>query len=134
MCAHCGADCDFTTISALKGTTDTAGSGATAADYSYTSSSTVSYAASLVSKAAATVPAKVKIDGSSYKVTGISAKAFKGTKVKTLTVKSTKLTKKSVKNCLKGSGVKTVKVPKAKKAAYAKIFAKANSGKKVAVK
>ena len=51
-------------------------------------------------------------------------------KLKTLTVKSTKL--KNVKNCLKSSKVKTVKVPKAKKAAYKKLFKKA--GKKVTVK
>lgn len=53
-------------------------------------------------------------------------------KLKTLTVKSTKLT--SAKKSLKGSKVKTVKVPKAKKAAYKKLFKKKACGKKVKVK
>ncbi|MDO4854636.1 MAG: hypothetical protein Q4A43_04430 [Coriobacteriia bacterium] len=89
-----------------------------------------------------TVPAKIKINGKMVKVTKIKAKAFKGTKVKKLTVKSPYLTKKGVKNCLKGSKVKTVKVKAAaKKKAnkklvkkYRKCFTKANCGKKVKVK
>ena len=51
-----------------------------------------------------------------------------------LVVKTTKLAKKSVKGCLKGSKVKTVKVPKAKLKAYKKIFTKKVAGKKVTVK
>ncbi len=71
----------------------------------------------------------------SSKVTKIGSSAFSGcSKLKTLTVKSKKLTKKGVKSALKGSSIKTVKVPKAKKAAYKKIFTKANCGKKVTVK
>ena len=93
----------------------------------------------------------------------ISKGAFAKTKIKTVTITSTKLTKKSVKNALVNSNVKTVKVQvkqlkstkglkgKAlrnaqnynKKAQatnakyakkYAKFFTKANCGKKVIVK
>ena len=52
----------------------------------------------------------------------------------TLVIKTTKLTKKSVKGCLAGSKIKTVKVPKAKKKAYKKLFTKKICGKKVTVK
>ncbi|MBQ9060128.1 MAG: hypothetical protein IJ128_03195 [Firmicutes bacterium] len=62
-----------------------------------------------------TLPATVKIDGKSFAVTQIGAKAFKGTKTTKLTVKTKKLTKKSVKGSLKGSKVKTVKVKVGKK-------------------
>ena len=123
--------------SAVKvGTTKTLGSGSTKAKYKVTSVSkkTVTYVAYKGSKKAATVPATVKIGGKKYTVTKIAAKAFKGTKAKTLTVKATKLTKAGVKNALKGSKVTTVKVPKAKLAKYKKYFSKANSGKKVTVK
>ena len=51
-----------------------------------------------------------------------------------MVVQSTRLSKTSVKKCLKGSKVKTVKVPKAMKKTYATYFAKKNSGKKVKVK
>lgn len=68
------------------------------------------------------------------KVKKISKGSFKGTKVKTIEVKSKKLTKKNVKGSLKSSKVKTVKVPKAKKKAYKKYFAKSNCGKSVTVK
>ena len=55
-------------------------------------------------------------------------------KLKTIVIKSTKLTKKSVKNCLKyNKTVKTVKVPASKLKAYKKIFTKANCGAKVKV-
>lgn len=76
------------------------------------------------------------------KVKSISKGAFKSyTKVKTVTAKTKKLTKKSVKGSLKSSKVTTVKVSvgssktnKTYKAKYTKAFAKANSGKKVKVK
>lgn len=68
-------------------------------------------------------------------VTKIGANAFKGSKKLTkLIIKSTKLTKKGVKNALKGSSVKTVYVPAKKYNAYKKIFTKGNCGKKVTVK
>ena len=109
-------------------------------------------------KKALTVPATVKVDGETYivKVIGanafkaakkatkvtlgkniqqIKAKAFKGSKVKTLVLKTTKLTKAKVKNSLKGSKVTKVKVKSGAKYVkkYKKIFKKANSGKKVTV-
>lgn len=108
-----------------------------------------------------TVPNTVKIDGKKYKVTSIADNAFKNNtkvtsviigsnvtsigksafkgaaKLKTITIKSAKLTKKTTKNCLKGSAVKTVRlkgnaVKMYKK--YVKYFAKANCGKTVTVK
>ena len=69
------------------------------------------------------------------KVKWISAKAFaKCPKLKTLFVKSSKLTAKTVKNSLKGSQIRLVKVKTKKLAAkYKKIFTKKNCGKKVKV-
>ena len=123
------------TVHPAVGDTISAGSGATKADYKLTSASAVSYVkAGVGSKKAATVPASIKYLGKTYKVTGIAANAFKGSKVATLTVQTKSLTKKSVKGSLKASKVKTVKVPKAKKNAYKKIFTKAVAGKKVTVK
>ena len=68
-------------------------------------------------------------------------KAFKGTKVKTLTVKTGKLTKRPVKASLKNSKVRTIKVNAGKKKLnkkyvkrYKKIFTKKNAGRKVTVK
>ncbi len=66
---------------------------------------------------------------------------FKGTNVKTLVVKSKKLSKKGVKASLKSSKVKTVQVKVGSKKVnkkyvkkYKKIFTKKNAGKKVKVK
>lgn len=88
-----------------------------------------------------TIPAKVKIKGKTFYVTGIKAKAFKGLKTKTVTIKTKKLTKSSVKNSFKGSKVRTVKVKVGKKKEnreyvkkYRKIFTKKNAGRKVTVK
>ncbi len=71
----------------------------------------------------------------------ISRGALKGTKVKTVTVKSKKLRKKNVKGALKGSKVTTIKVKVGSKKVnktyvkkYKKIFTKKNAGKKVTVK
>ena len=66
----------------------------------------------------------------------IGAQAFyKDTKLKTIYIKNTtKLTKSGVKKSLKGSSVKTVKVKKSKIWKYKKFFKKSNSGKKVKVK
>jgi len=109
------------------------------------------------------VPATVKVNGQTLKVTEIGAKAFtakkiksvtvsanvtkiaknafKGSKATKVTVKSKKLKKASVKGSLKGSKVKTVKVKVGNKKAnktyvkkYKKIFTKKNAGKKVTVK
>ena len=75
------------------------------------------------------------------KVKKVAKSAFKGTSVKTLVVKTKKLSKKSVKGSLKGSKIKKVKVKVSKKAGvnkkyvvkYKKIFTKKNAGKKVKV-
>jgi hypothetical protein len=66
----------------------------------------------------------------------IGAQAFyKDAKLKTIYIKNTtKLTKGGVKKSLKGSSVKTVKVKKSKIWKYKKFFKKSNSGKKVKVK
>ena len=103
------------------------------------------------------------INGNKYKVTEISAKAFTGKKISTITIGKnvsrirknafkgskatkliikTKLLKKSkVKGSLKGSRIKTIKVKVGSKAKnkkyirrYKKIFTKSNAGRKVAVK
>ena len=56
-------------------------------------------------------------------------------KLKTIYIKNTtKLTKAGVKKSLKGSKVKTVKVKKSKVWKYSAFFKKSNSGKKVKVK
>ena len=75
-----------------------------------------------------------KITSSKLKTIGSSA--FKGcSKLKTLYVqKTTKLTKKSVKNSLKGSSITTIKVTSSKVKTYKSYFAKSNSGKSVTVK
>ena len=110
-----------------------------------------------------TIPEAVIIGGNTYKVTTIKAntfkgtratsvtagkniikieeKAFRGSKVKTLTIKSKKLKKNSVKGSLKNSKVITVKVKVGNKMInkkyvkkYRRIFTKKNAGKKVTVK
>ena len=109
------------------------------------------------------VPDTVTIEGAQYKVTQIDANAFKGSKIRTITIgKNVKVVKKNafkgspatklivktkllkkakVKGCLKGSKIKTVQVKVGNKAAnkkfvtnYKKIFTKANAGSKVTVK
>ena len=112
------------------------------------------------------VPAKVTIDGKRCRVVAIAPKAFKSAKkklkkavvgkyverigkkafagckkLKKVTVRTDKLTKKSVKDSLKKSSVKVVKVKvgksKAKRACakkYATFFTKANCGRRVVVK
>lgn len=66
----------------------------------------------------------------------ISSFAFKkDKKLKTLNIKrTTRLTKSGVKRSLKGSSVKTVKVKKTKLKTYKKYFKKSNSGRRVKVK
>ena len=71
----------------------------------------------------------------SKKVTKLGKNFLKGDKsLKAITLKSTKLTKKSIKNSLKGSSVKTVKVPKSKFKSYKTIFTKKICGRKVTLK
>lgn len=128
--------CIISVKGAVNGTKVTTGTKADKAQYQVTSSKYAAYNKAKVSKNAknATVAKKVKIYGKNYTVNKIAKKAFKGTKVKTVTVKSTKLTKKGVKDSLKGSKVTTVKVPKAQYKKYKTYFTKANAGKEVTVK
>ena len=74
----------------------------------------------------------------SHGTTKVGAYAFKGCKkLTTINVQSDLLTKSGIKNCLKGSSVKTIKLHKKiknKKALYGKIFTKKNCGKKVTIK
>lgn len=97
------------------------------------SKATARFAKAAKSKKSVKVPATVKASGKTYQVTGIAKGAFKGSKAKTVTVKSKKLTKKSVKNCFKGSKVEVVKVPKSKLKAYQGYFSEKNSGRAVKV-
>ena len=95
-----------------------------------------------------TIPATIRVSGITYKVTSIGAKVFNGSKkltkvtvganvkaisnnafykcrsLKTVTIKSVLLTKKTAnKKAFKGVGKKMViKVPKKVKKAYVKIF------------
>lgn len=110
-----------------------------------------------------TVPATVTLYGKKFSVVQIDARAFKGKKIRTVTVgsnvkkiqanafkgskatkmivKSKKLTKAKVKGSLKKSKIRTVQVKLGKKKVnrkyvkkYRKIFTKKNAGKKVRVK
>ena len=83
------------------------------------------------------IPAKIKRKKVKYKVVSIGAGAFAGTGAKTLKVTSTKFSAARVKDSLRGSRVKTIKLvgsAKKKKSAYVKYFKRANSGKSVKVK
>lgn len=88
---------------------------------------------SIASKAfAGSTKAKRAIIGKNVK--SIGANAFAGTNMTKLKINTKLLTKASVKNSLKGSKVKVLKVPADMVKAYKKIFTKANCGKKVTVK
>lgn len=79
------------------------------------------------------VPVAIKKSGKSYKVKGIAKNAFKGSKVKRLLVGSKKLSKRSVKGSLRGSNIKTVRVPYSVAKKYKEAFAKKNSGKSIKI-
>lgn len=127
-----------------------------------TAAGTVAYTRAPNKKSVA-VPASVVIDGKTFNVTQVNASAFKGAKIRTVTigpnvtsikknafkgskatkliVKSKLLKKASVKGSLKGSKVKTVQVKVGAKKVnktfvkkYKKFFTKANAGRKVTVK
>ena len=114
-------------------------------------------------KKSLTVPAAASYQGVAYSVTQINANAFKGKKIRTVTigknvavisknafkkskatkiiVKTTLLTKANVKGSLKGSKVRTVQVKVGKKSLnkkyvkkYKKFFTKKNAGRKARVK
>ncbi|MDO4501694.1 MAG: leucine-rich repeat protein [Coriobacteriia bacterium] len=110
------------------------GSKSTAGTYVITSRSkkTVTYAKCTYSGKAASVPATVKLGGTTYKVTKVGSKAFYGAKATSVTVSSKTVT--SFSKAFYGSKVKTVKVPASKKKAYAKLLTKARCGKAVKVK
>lgn len=124
---------------------------------------TVAYIAAPRFALSAAVPDTVKIEGETFRVTEIASGAFSGciarnvtvganvsairvnafskSGVKTLTVRTTKLSKAGVAGSLKGSKVKTVKVKVGSKKtnkAYAKryrsFFTKKNAGRKAKVK
>ena len=148
---------DETIIGIAKGDTEKVG-GIT---YRALSNSTVSVKA-IPNKKKVTIPATVAINGKKYNVTTIAANSMKGSKVRTvilganvskisanafnaskatqITLKTTKLTKAKVKNCLKGSSTAQMKIKvsvkgtaAAKKkvlANYKKYFTKANTGAK----
>lgn len=93
----------------------------------------VSLVACVTASSSATVPTAVSFDGVNYKVTSVGPKAFsKSKKLTFVTVASKKIT--NFKNAFKGSKVKTVSVPKTKKAAYKKLLKKKLCGKAVKVK
>ena len=120
----------------------------------------VSYTGAKKTKTTLTVPSKVKIGRKNYKVTKLADYAFKGnkklkkltlpknccyigteafsgcTKLKTLTIKSTKLTAQTVAdNAFQGMSKKTViKVPKSKLKEYKKLFRAKGLSKKVKIK
>ena len=96
---------------------------------------TVAFQKAPKSRKSVTVPAAVSLNGKKYAVTSIANGAFAKSKVKTVVVKTKKLAKKSVTGCFRGAKhLKTVKVPKAKRQAYIRIFKKSNSGLQVVVK
>lgn len=128
--------------------------------YEVTAGSQVAYQAEKKAKASVTIPATVKVNGKTYKVTSVEANAFKNNKkVKNITVGKniTKIGKNAFKGCkklkklvikskkLKASGISkaafkgvtkktTVIVPKGKVKAYKKMFRKKGLAKNVKVK
>ena len=69
-----------------------------------------------------TIPSYITVKGKKYKVYSIASKVFKGTKCKTLTIKSTKIKASVAKKAIKSSKVKYIKVPKSMYKAYKKYF------------
>ena len=105
------------------------------------SARTASFVKASAGKKSVTIPASVKIGSKTYKVTKIEPNAFRSTKVKTVIIKTSSLTKKNVKGSLKSSKVKTVKVKvgnkklnKKYRKTYKKIFTKGNAGRKVNIR
>jgi hypothetical protein len=114
----------FATGSPTKGNATTSGG-----KYATTKAGTATYTGPVKkTKKTATVAATVTKNGYTYKVVSIKAYAFKGSKAKTITIKSKKL-KSISKKAFNGSKVKkskiVVKVPKSKYKAYKKMLVKA---------
>ena len=136
------------------------GKGASKAYYTKIGKTSVRYDTPALSynKKTIKIPDTIKINNKSYKVTSIAQEAFigfdkltsvtigqnikrinknafKGCKrLKTITIRSKKLTAKKVKNSLAGSYIKTIYAPKDKVKAYQTIFNLKNAGSKIAVK
>ena len=143
-----------------KGDSKISGSGARRAVYTKIAQKSVRYdeARAGVTAKVVKVPKEVRIDGDIYKVTAIATDAFLmntslekvvvgknvkkikseafelSPKLKTLTLNTKKLTKKGIKNSLKGSNIINVNVPRSKIEEYKKIFTKENIGSKKEVK
>jgi hypothetical protein len=89
--------------------------------------------------ASVTIPVSIKYDGRIYYINKISPKAFSKSKASKVTIRTKKLTKKTVKGALKGSRVNKIVVRVGKKKStnnkymrkYKKIFTRRNAGKKV---
>ena len=135
-----------------------------AGTFTITSASTGTAAFTVsANKKSVTVPDEISFGGRQFAVTEVSAGAFTGSKIRTVTIgenikkirknafkkskvtklviKSKKLTKASVKGSLKGSKVKRVQVKAGSKKVnkkyvkkYKSLFTKKNAGKKVSVK
>ena len=131
-------------------------SGASKGYYAKTGKSSVRYDSSALSFNAksAKVPATVKINKKTYKITTIASNAFTGydklnsvsigknirkiakdafsgcDKLTTITINSKKLTAKNVKGAFANSNIKTVYVPADKVDSYKKIFTKKITGSK----
>lgn len=134
--------------------------GSSKAYYSKIGKASMQYDSSALSYKAKTakVPATIKVNKKTYKVTAIAANAFADysnltsvtigknvkridkdafsgcKKLKSITINSKKLTAKKIKGAFNDSAITTVYVPADKVDAYKKIFTKKNVGKKVAVK
>ena len=134
-----------------------AGKGRTRGTYTVIGKNTAEYTLSGVGALAssATVPDKIKIKNKTYRVTRIASRAFTGcsglrtvtiganvsrikasafsgcSKLKTLKIRTPKLTRKKIKNSLRGSGVRTIRLLKKarnKYRYYRKIFTKKITG------
>ncbi|MGN0039387.1 MAG: hypothetical protein ACI36Y_09715 [Coriobacteriales bacterium] len=96
---------------------------------------------SAAKKSTLAVPQSVSVAGKGFAVTGIAPRAFAGAKATKLVIRAQGLSKKSLRNCLKGSKVQRVVVQayknKAKNRAYAlklkSWLAKSNSGRNVKI-
>ena len=128
------ATASFTILARGKGIAKGQTAKVAGATYKAVSASKVYYKKAPKNKKKVVIPAKVKINGKTYKVSGIAPKAFKGTKATKVVVKTKLLKKKTVKRSLTASKVKLVKAPKAKKKAYKKLFVKKIAGRTVKVK
>ena len=137
-----------------------AGKGASKALYTVIGKKSARYDSPLISPrdTKAVIPDEVTIGKKKYVVTSVASYAFDdeeniktvtigknvkrinecafagAKKLKKLIVMSKKLTKEKTADCLRGSSIKNITVPKDKLDTYKQVFSKDNSGKKVKVK